>query len=342
MRYPARYYQLLLPVLQAAGTDPEPLLAELGLQRQRLADPASTLSAVQVQRLVEAVLAADASPDLALRLGRRIKPSSHEMLGLAMMSADTLGDALQLAVRYWPLITPLFGVRAQRRGQSLGLRWTALSAAGSAMPDPVLVRFHGEALLAGMHEELRFLLGELPAGYRLELPAEWLSQPSRYRLLRPAVLRAHAGTGHEFSLWVPTAALATPLLLADETARRAAEQRCQILLAQLSAGSGLAVWVRNLLSQADPLPGQAQLAELLHLSTRSLHRRLAAEGESFRNLLDEERYTRACAMLRETQLPVTSIALALGYSDPANFGRAFRRRAGVPPLAYRHAARASG
>ncbi|MCB1643202.1 MAG: AraC family transcriptional regulator ligand-binding domain-containing protein, partial [Xanthomonadales bacterium] len=100
MRFPARYYQLLLPVLNRSGRDSAELLQRLALTRSALEEPGCSLQATQVQALVDAVLASDPDPTLALQLGRQIKPSSHQMLGLAMLSAATLGQSLQLAERY--------------------------------------------------------------------------------------------------------------------------------------------------------------------------------------------------------------------------------------------------
>ncbi|MCB1635944.1 MAG: AraC family transcriptional regulator ligand-binding domain-containing protein, partial [Xanthomonadales bacterium] len=339
LRFPTHYYHLLLPVLNRSGRDSAELLQRLALTRSALEEPGCSLQATQVQALVDAVLASDPDPTLALRLGRQIKPSSHQMLGLAMLSAATLGQSLQLAERYWSLLTPVFGLRSRTRGRSLGLCWfprTESSGDRIALSDAVL-RFHAEALLAGMYEELRFLLGEVPTGCRIELPKRWLRARADYRWLRPAAVVADPDAQRSFSLWLPQRCLSQTLLLADAAACRDAEQHCARLLAgQHHPEGGMAEWIRQWLQQAElPLPSLPQLAAALHLSARTLQRRLAEEGQCYRQLLDDERHRRACHALRERGDPVTSVALALGYSDPANFSRAFSRRAGVRPSAFR-------
>ncbi len=333
MRFPSRYYALLLPLLRADGHDPNLLLAGLGLDPQQLVHPAAQLSATQVEALVVAVLRHDPDDDLALRLGRQIKPSSHEMLGLAMMSAATMADALRLAVRYWPLITPLFSLGAERCGVRLVMQWQATLPLRSDV-----LRFHAEALLAAFHEELRFLLGGSAPEYRIDLPRPWLK--ASYRKLRPARVHPHDEGSDRFSASLPLSMLERPLVLADPGARAAAERRCQELLERLAAEGGLTAWVLQILQRStDCMPRQSEVARLLHLSSRSLHRKLAAEETSFRELGNRERYRRACERLSQTDEPVSSIALALGYRDAANFSRAFRLRAGVAPSAYRRLAR---
>jgi AraC-like DNA-binding protein len=76
------------------------------------------------------------------------------------------------------------------------------------------------------------------------------------------------------------------------------------------------------------------------MSERTLRRHLEAEGTAYRTLIDEVRLELARSYLTTSQLPVTEIAGLLGYEDPANFRRAFRRLQGQAPAAYRAAASA--
>jgi AraC-like DNA-binding protein len=81
----------------------------------------------------------------------------------------------------------------------------------------------------------------------------------------------------------------------------------------------------------------ASVAEAAGISVRSLQRRLAAAGLSFARLVDEARFEAASALLRDPHVRIVDVSAELGYTDAANFTRAFRRWAGVPPLAFRRA-----
>ena len=83
------------------------------------------------------------------------------------------------------------------------------------------------------------------------------------------------------------------------------------------------------------LPSQVELARTLNLSSRTLDRYLDREGVRFRAMANEVRHEKACALLEAGELSITQIAYELGYSDASNFTRAFRRRAGMSPAAYR-------
>lgn len=79
----------------------------------------------------------------------------------------------------------------------------------------------------------------------------------------------------------------------------------------------------------------AALAEAHHTSVRSLQRRLAEQGTSFQQLLDDTRRHLAEAHLTRDRLDVTEIALLLGYSEQSAFTRAFRHWTGLPPVQWR-------
>jgi AraC-like DNA-binding protein len=80
------------------------------------------------------------------------------------------------------------------------------------------------------------------------------------------------------------------------------------------------------------------LAEVAGMSERSLQRHLAASGLGFGRLVEEARFQAASRLLRDPAVRIIDVSVELGYTDAANFTRAFRRWAGVSPLAFRRAA----
>lgn len=115
-----------------------------------------------------------------------------------------------------------------------------------------------------------------------------------------------------------------------------AAQKCEEELQRLEADQDWASRVRARLMQAEGmLPSLEQLATSFHLTSRTLRRHLAALGVSYRHLLEEVRMARAVRYL-QANLPVQKVADLLGYADPSNFTRAFRRWTGHPPSFYRH------
>ena len=126
------------------------------------------------------------------------------------------------------------------------------------------------------------------------------------------------------------------IALADRHALELARLRCDEALSRLTGEGSMTAWISLMLEEADDhQPRQHELARMLNLSTRTMNRRLAAEGQSFRELGIQARQQRACRLLAGTRMAITRIAYQLGYRDAANFSRAFRRHHGMSPLDYR-------
>jgi AraC-like DNA-binding protein len=85
-----------------------------------------------------------------------------------------------------------------------------------------------------------------------------------------------------------------------------------------------------------------RVAADLRLSARTLRRRLSAVGATFHALLDEARRVRAIRDVVETDQAIEHVAQGVGYRDPANFRRAFRRWTGAAPAAFRAERRRPG
>lgn len=77
------------------------------------------------------------------------------------------------------------------------------------------------------------------------------------------------------------------------------------------------------------------IARRLHMSRYTLYRRLRRENQSFASVLEEVRRQTAQVYLAGTRIPLSDIALRLGFSEQSAFSRAFRRWTGVSPLQYR-------
>jgi len=93
-------------------------------------------------------------------------------------------------------------------------------------------------------------------------------------------------------------------------------------------------WIASSLAGGDPTVARA--AEAAGMSVRTLQRRLMDFGLTYRQLLDEVRLEMACGLMERSEANLAETAVALGYSDPAHFTRAFERWTGEAPSAFRH------
>jgi AraC-like DNA-binding protein len=81
--------------------------------------------------------------------------------------------------------------------------------------------------------------------------------------------------------------------------------------------------------------GAEDIAARLHMSKRTLQRRLEESGLSFQELVDRVRAEKARALVRDGHLTMADVAFRLGFSDVSSFSRSFRRWTGVSPGRYR-------
>jgi AraC-like DNA-binding protein len=136
-----------------------------------------------------------------------------------------------------------------------------------------------------------------------------------------------------------------PLSLSNPVARRVAEAQCEEEMRQMEASTSVTERVVRMLESIRDgrLLSLEDVAGQLHVSARTLRRQLAAEGARFQLLQETVRHQRALDCLRRhSPLSIDDIAEHLGYSDPSNFGRAFRKWEGISPSAWRRLHQAEG
>lgn len=88
-------------------------------------------------------------------------------------------------------------------------------------------------------------------------------------------------------------------------------------------------------------PSIETIAQSLHLSSRTVQRRLQEAGYNYQRILDEARHQMALYYLSNSVLELNEAAYLLGFEDPNSFGRAFRSWEGIPPSDWRESRRAT-
>lgn len=328
---PARYYLRALEMLQEENTDVNQILEPLQLKLSSLSEPDASLPWRTVEALIEGAEVVRKHPGLALDLGRRLKLTSHSFVGFGILSSPNVDYALRLAARYFRLIMPSFHMRYQVNAEQAEISYAPQIPMSQHCMD-----FHLEALAVATHYEARDLLEGAMPQYDLHLSYAKPAHAQRYEELREARCHFSSLPTPGISMRFPAAIANKPLALSDNAALKMAESRCRDLVSKVVAKKSVSDWIEMMLRESgDGMPKLAELAHTLNLSTRTLDRHLQREGTGFRDLRNRVQLDKARQMLSEQTQSITQIAHELGYTDAANFSRAFKREAGLSPRAYR-------
>lgn len=326
LRIPTPYLRQIAAQLARSGADAEGWRARHGLDDRAGSLGTVAFSAPGLVALVADAVATARDPALGLLVGERLAAAAHGVVGHAVLHSRTLGEALDVLVRYAALRMPALVFEGAIEG---GTWWLRLRP---AMPLGAAERPLIEASLLALHRLLATLLDGPSPVTAVQLPHPL----GRERALATALFgQAVDDAAAVAGLAIPRAVLDARLPLADPEAFALAERQCREDLARRDHATRWTDRLRGVLS--GPLLAHADVgvcARLLATSPRSLHRHLATEGARFRTVVDQARRERAEQWLREG-VPVEAIASAVGYGDVANFRRAFRRWTGVAPGPWR-------
>ncbi|WP_219094673.1 AraC family transcriptional regulator [Pseudomonas sp. UMAB-40] len=316
---------LVLNTFKAEGLSSEALLAGSGISAADLSRADTRITTNQEMQVCANAVAL--KRDIGLELGRRMHVSSYGMLGYALLTSATFGDALRLAMRFPALLGTLFELSLEEDGERI---WFV---AADYRENPALAVFNAEFCLVSLKVICDDLLGHpLPLlAARLEHAAPDYQASYAEHFDCPLHFDAPDNAFAFDKRW-----LDQPLPLADVITHQAMVDRCRKQNIEFTGRQAWLGRIRQLLrAQLNAAPGLEGLALQMNCSARTLRRHLKDLGCSYQELLDELRFEQAKSMLCEDQLPIHRIAEALGFSETASFRHAFVRWSGVAPSQFR-------
>lgn len=323
------------------GIDPTPMLAELDIH---LADTASSdatpgthtgaqrLPVDAYARLYNRVIARLDDEGFGL-FSRPMGCGSFEFLCRGMLGAPTLAEALDRARRFLAIVLPDLAIRVLRQNGRAELQITERSPLAPRPDDPGRV-FAFEWLLRLIHSVACWLVGRGLALDGVDFPFPRPAHADDYALVYTEHSRFVAGP--QLVARFNQTLLELPVRR-DEAALMAFLEGAPGRISMLYRRDRNTVTrVRDLIRQQLPASlSQEEAADRLHMSSRTLHRRLEEEGSSFRGIKEALRRDLALARLTKTPMSIAQVAADLGYADTSAFYRAFVGWTGLSPERYR-------
>jgi AraC-like DNA-binding protein len=318
----------LIAACERLGLDGAALLAELGLDREQLADPELRIPATTADALWQAVAARIDDPNLALKAAEQLPFGAYRVIDHLAAHAQTIGAAFERVAAYFPLIDPRARITITQHDDRHEV------ALGSTLPGTTLRRQAAEYTFAA-------LLLRIRTGSGLDFA------PTRVRFATAAPgsiaeLERVFGCPLEFdadrhALEFGDADWTRRCLRADASLFEVLDQHAAMLLAALPPASPLVAQLREAIA-AELSTGEPTLARIgkrLGMSGRTLQRRLDDEQLRFGAVVDEVEAEFAKARLADASLAICEVAFMLGFADQSAFTRAFKRWTGMTPGRWR-------
>lgn len=315
----------------SGGADASALLQSVGLDPNAKADPTVMVSATAYYELLERIANDIDATDLPLRTGASMCCDDYGALGLAFKAAPTLFGSYLRVARYARLWTSVVAYQLEPHGLNT---WFVLHRSGARR---LGLRLSNEATIASA----------TAIGREVSLDSVFTPLEVHFTHPQPSVVSHHEAyfgcpvvfDSDRDAILISAESINRTNKLGDEGITQFLQQHLDQELAQLTKTKSLNERTKDTIARAlsEGLPKMEDVARSLGMSVRSLHRRLADDGMTFRTLTEATRQELAEGLLRDERYSIAEVAFLTGFSEQSSFNRAFKRWAGDTPATFRKA-----
>lgn len=318
--------------LKDLGVSVPAVLRRAGLPRDLFDHTRILVSTSELFAIWHAIEVVSSDPLIGVKLGVEAKTERFHPMAIAALSTQNLVTATEHLARYKKLTAPEEIVsKLSKEEFRVAFRWLL---AGDAEPQ-VLTDYCFSWMIS---------LARHGTGTQLTpLRVEYVQQRLNLRMLERCFgCKVVSGASRNSIIFRASDATA-PFVTQNVELLELLAPQFEEQLRQYKEEDSFIELVRRAIQ--DRLTGQRPsmdaISEALHMSARTLQRRLQESGSSFQRVLDEARHQMARYYLSNSVLELNEAAYLLGFEDPNSFGRAFRSWEGVPPSDWREAHRTS-
>jgi AraC-like DNA-binding protein len=314
-----------LQAAEACGVDCDPILEAANIYPEALRDNNKRVSGKAMERLLALLIPASKDPCFGLHSARFVEPSSYSVLGYININCSTLRETLANTAIFEKIVGDM-GVSSTHIENGIVLqRWDC------CFSEPVVRRHVVENVLGSWEIFVR----EFAHIDTSLADAVWFEHaaPDDPGLLKDYtevfgcdVHFDQAASGLRFK----EEFLDMPLPRADKKLLKTLLDHATQILSEIDRDQPITIRVKNLLRLMlkEREPSSTQIAEILHMSSRTLQRKLNAEDTQYKTVLNEVRLELALYYLENTTLSLDQIAHELGYAEARSFYRSFKQWTG--------------
>ncbi len=317
--------------LEELGIRASAVLRRAGLPLGLIDQPRVLLTTEELFALWRAIGEVSANPAIGLLLGTENKTERFQPIVLAALSTESLGSAVEQMARYKQLTCPEEILQEMDGGEwRIQFRWL--------LAEEVEPRVLIECCFAWVLSVARHGTGTHLSPLRVEFVEPRLHVKAIERHFGCPVLCG----ARRNAIVLRAADARRPLVTRNAELLALLVPRFEEELRRVDGHENFAERVRVAIQQklTGRRPTIEDIADALHVSSRTLQRRLQDVGSSFQRALEEARHQLARHYLNNSLLELNEAAYLLGYEDANSFVRAFRTWEGIPPARWREQQRA--
>ena len=303
-----------------------------GISPDLLEEADHKLSLEQNCAIMEAALTISGDQCLGLHTGEKTTAVVLGITGHLMQSSKDVLDALRHLQQFTSVFTRLYHFAVEIRHAEVFYYCEPLEVWNNISPETA--RQSVDFAYAGAIHVIFLLTGKRVFPKKVMYRYQRTSDTREYeRVFKCQPLFNQAANCMVFSL----ADLQAPVLGYNKELNQVFLQLLEAEIKKQSAGAAFSSQVKQMILKQFrfQFPQVEEVAAQMHLTTRTLQRKLQEENTTFRTLVDGIKEELACNLLLNKNLSVTEIAYQLGYAEPSTFQRAFRQWTGKSPNAFR-------
>ena len=319
--------QIVWRLIERHDLAPEPLFRAAGIDPGIIHDPHAHIARSKSDALMRALAERIDDPAFGLKAAQCWHPSNLGTLGYAWLSSSSLHTGLKRLVRYWHIVIADVAVRLEETPESVEFVHTPPEL--DSAPDGI----RGDIVMAIIYDMCRTNCGQRfsPGRVAFRHPTPVDAGPYEKLFGCPVSFGSDANR-----LLIGRGEADHPLPTGNRDVAAAHDRILVEQLARLDKRNVIARFRASLLERmTSGEVSEEDIASDLHMSRRSLQRRLAEADASYQSLVDDTRRDMALRYIQDPTNSATDITFLLGYSQQSVFTRAFRRWTGMSPSEYR-------
>lgn len=315
--------QTLISVLEKQGVNVETQLKNIEVSEADIRGKDGRVQSRVLQKIWRMAVDKTGNDAFGIDFALSFPPTALHGLGFAWLASDTLKEALYRLVRYYRLIATAGDIVLNDNPDSFSLWYKVPGPKGAAAPASL------DAALALFVQMCRITKGDDFRPAKVEMQRKRPSNIEKFTAFFKCEILFDC---NENQLHFDRETLEMPLPGSNPALARVNDQIVMDYLREHDK-SDIVAQIRTYIIETLPsgAPSQKAIATQLHMSQRNMQRKLNQHSTSFKKLVDDARKELAEAYLKEGTKSIGEVTYLLGFSEPSNFTRSFKKWTGTTP-----------